>query len=330
MKRLCIILGVAGVTAILTYLAVTRQMAQERASRLDRALADAEARVIALEQEIELANSRLSEVQRLRESPRKTAASVPDGKAAPTATATQAVSVTGTSLTLATQSARGAATPDPVAVAVVPGPAFVQAGPLERYAAAAGATDTNVVRIEGTSTVHPWQVEGHLIGGTAEFAHGFPPQAVGQVSTGDINARVSVFLPVRSLKSVEADGRPYSDVMDEIMYVKLRAEAHKRITFVLTSLKRLDQPEEKGPPFRYEATGELCVAGVTNTVAMPVYVTPGADGKVLFAGTVKVKMTDFKITPPAPTFAGGAIKTGDDVTLSFSWWAKRLGPMAAK
>jgi hypothetical protein len=46
-----------------------------------------------------------------------------------------------------------------------------------------------------------------------------------------VHAKVSVFIPVRSLKSVEKDGRSYSDAMDEIMYGKLGAQANKRVTY---------------------------------------------------------------------------------------------------
>jgi hypothetical protein len=34
---------------------------------------------------------------------------------------------------------------------------------------------------------------------------------------------------------------------------------------------------------------------------------------------VALKMTDFKIQPPAPKVALGLIKTGDDVKLKFQW-----------
>jgi hypothetical protein len=40
-------------------------------------------------------------------------------------------------------------------------------------------------------------------------------------------------------------------------------------------------------------------------------------------------MTDFKITPPSPSFGGVSIKTGDEVTLSFVWWVNRVGAAEA-
>jgi hypothetical protein len=48
-------------------------------------------------------------------------------------------------------------------------------------------------------------------------------------------------------------------------------------------------------------------------------------------GTTSVKMTSFKIEPPAPTVALGLIKTGDSVKLIFDWnVAQRIPAPAAK
>jgi len=57
---------------------------------------------------------------------------------------------------------------------------------------------------------------------------------------------------------------------------------------------------------------------------MPVSVLPDARGYIQFAGSVKAKMTDFKIEPPSPSLGGVSIKTGDEVTLRFVWWVKRV------
>lgn len=281
MKRALSILGVVAVTALIVYLAVTRHLAQQRADKLDKALMDAEARVIQLEGDIDAAQQR------------------PAG--------------TAPAVTPAVPATAAAAAPPPVA------------GPVVRYAAFARAGLTNLVRIEGTSTVHDWQVEGHLIGGSAGFGQGFPTQPGAPAATDPVEAKVSVFIPVRSLKSVEKNGRPYSDPMDEIMYGKLLEPTHKRITYTLTTLTLKEPSRGVADPYRYEAVGNLCVAGVTNVITMPVAVLPDADGRIQFAGSVKMKMTDFKIEPPSPSLGGVSIKTGDDVTLRFVWWVNRVG-----
>ena len=198
------------------------------------------------------------------------------------------------------------------------------ASPLVRYVAVSKPGLTNVVRIEGTSTVHDWQVEGHLVGGSAGLGSGVPTRPGETRPLGAMDAKVNVFIPVRSLKSVEKDGSPYSDPMDEIMYGKLLAEDNKRITYALTSLTLKETPRDATAPYLYEATGNLTVAGVTNVITMPVTALPDAAGLTRFAGSVKVKMTDFKITPPSPSLGGVSIKTGDEVTLRFVWWVNRV------
>jgi hypothetical protein len=288
MKRALSIIGVIGIIALIAFLAITRHLSQQRAARLDRALMDAEARVIQLEGEMETAKQRLAELTPAREAAHPAGAS-----------------------TGASSAAAGIA------------------GSLVRYVAISKPGLTNLVRIEGTSTVHDWQVEGHLIGGSAELGSGLPTQPGAQALPGVVEAKVNVFIPVRSLKSVEKNGSPYSDPMDEIMYGKLLDQTNKRITYTLTSLTLKEPPHQTADPFVYEATGNLCVAGVTNVITMPVTVAPDPNGRIQFAGSAKVKMTDFQIAPPSPSLGGLSIKTGDEVTLRFVWWVNRVGTAQA-
>jgi hypothetical protein len=261
--------------ALLAFLAVTRNMAERRAARLDRALMEAEKRIMELEGEMQAANAR--------------------------------------------------ATNAPVATAASTSPAAVS-GARVLFAATTGRGITNLVRIEGTSTVHDWQVEGRLIGGTAEFGPGLVGGPTNPTPPGALDAKATVFIPVRSLKSVERSGKPYSDAMDEIMYGKLKAEEHKRITFTLSSLAPKPQAAAGTISAQYEATGQLSVAGVTNTITMPVSIAPVADAKIQITGSFASKMTDFGITPPSPSVGGMSIKTGDDVKLRFEWWIKPAQP----
>jgi hypothetical protein len=186
---------------------------------------------------------------------------------------------------------------------------------------------TSKVRIEGTSNIHDWQVESSVVGGFAEVGEGFPLKPGAEVKPGKVNAKVNVFIPVQTLKSLEKDGKPYSDKMDKRMYEGMREPDNKRITYSLAELTLKAAPKAAGEPYQFESTGELCVAGVTNKVTMPVMVTVLEENKVKFAGTTTVKMTDFKIEPPALTVLGLGIKTGDEVKLFFEWVARK--PAAA-
>lgn len=293
MKRaLGILLGV-GVLALIAYLGVMKHLAEQRATRLDKALHEADARSIQMEADLAAANQRVADLTKAQEAVRL---KLEEGLAA-AATGQTNAGTTGAPVTRAGTSSK------------------------LLYTAAGGVGVTNIVRIEGTSTIHDWQVESRLIGGSVQF----PREFLDGVKTGscptNLEIKADVFIPVRSLKSLEADGRHYSDPMDEIMYGKLLAEQFKRITYTLDSFT-ISSANSSSPnaAVALQATGSLGVAGVTNTVTMPVYVTLGADGQIQFSGMVQTKMTAFKIAPPEP--AGMGIKTGDEVTLKFWWWVK--------
>lgn len=189
----------------------------------------------------------------------------------------------------------------------------------------------NKIRIEGTSSIHDWQVESSTIGGYAEVGPEFPLKPGAEVKPGKVDAKVSVFIPVQQLKSIEKDGKPYSGKMDTRMYEAMKEADNKRITYNLTSLTLKEAPKTAGAPYQFESTGELCVAGATNKITMPVMVTVLEENKVKFTGAITVKMTDFKIEPINIGILGiGLIKTGDEVKLFFEWVATKKAAPAAK
>ena len=191
----------------------------------------------------------------------------------------------------------------------------VQAAELTKFYARSGSK----LRIEGTSNVHDWQVESPLIGGFMEVGPNFPMEPGQAVAPGKVEAKAEPFVTVRSLKSIEKDGKAYSDKMDEIMYEKLGAPKVQRITYYLTDLELKEAAKSKEAPYVFEAKGNLVVNGVTNNITMPVNVTPLGEKKLHVTGSTTVKMTDFKIEPPAPKIALGLIKTGDPVKIIFDW-----------
>lgn len=191
-----------------------------------------------------------------------------------------------------------------------------QGAELARYNAKPGNLK---MRIEGTSNIHDWQVEGSIIGGYLEVGPQFPAEPGAAANPGKVEARGEAYIPVRSLFSIEKDGKKYSDKMDEVMYEKMKASENPRIVFKLSELVLKEPAKSKDAPYLFEAKGDLAVAGVSKTITMPVNVTPLGEKKIKITGTTTVKMTDFKIEPPAPKLALGMIKTGDDVKLIFEW-----------
>ena len=190
--------------------------------------------------------------------------------------------------------------------------------PLQQYIARPGSK----VRIEGTANIiHPiWQVESPFIGGTLELGPGFPLAAGQALEPGPIPAEATAFITVRSLKSVEPDGRPYSDQMDEVMYEHLRERQNKLIRYRLVELTLIGTTNYNNDlRYEFDSRGDLAIAGVTNEITMPVFVLPLGNGKLKISGGTSLKMTSFEIAPPDHNLTVGHMKVGDDVSIKFDW-----------
>jgi len=176
------------------------------------------------------------------------------------------------------------------------------------------------IRIEGTATIHDWQVEGPIIGGFLEIGAGFPAGSGRSVQPGPVQARAEAIIPVRSLGSVEKNGKPYSDKMDELMYESLKDPHYPRIRYRLGGMFLKGAAQHNGIlEYDFDSSGELAVAGVTNDISMPVLVRPLGNGKFRISGRTSFPMTSFGIAPPIPSTGLGLIKTGDDVKILFEW-----------
>jgi polyisoprenoid-binding protein YceI len=175
------------------------------------------------------------------------------------------------------------------------------------------------VKIEGTSTLHDWEMEGSLIGGFIEFAAGVqldPTQtSVAGIQGDKLPAKAHVIIPVRSVHS-KADHLP--DVMDHLMQDHLKEPSNPRIEFTLKDMT-FKGPHTAGKPFDFDVSGDLVIAGKTNNVTFPITIDCPEAGKLKVSGTVPIKMTEYGVEPPAPNFGLGLMKTGDDVKIVFDW-----------
>src|SRR5262245_48909246 len=156
---------------------------------------------------------------------------------------------------------------------------------LASFAIAADATRLDAmpgskVRLEGTSSLHDWQVEASFIGGHIDAGPGFPLAAGQEVKPGKIEAKGDAWITVRALKSLEKDGKPYSVKMDTIMWNNLKQPTNPRIVYRISELTLKEAPKSKDAPYTFDSTGELGVAGVTNKISMPVTITVLGDKKV--------------------------------------------------
>jgi len=200
---------------------------------------------------------------------------------------------------------------------------------LTKFTARSGSK----MRLEGTSNIHDWQCESPLIGGYVDVGPNFPTEPGQNCTAGKVDAKGEAFITVRSLKSVEKDGKPYSDKMDDVMYEHLKVDesaANKRIVFQLNELTLTEPAASKDAPYGFECKGQLTVAGVSVPVTVPLKVIPLGEKKLKISGAFPLKMTDFKVEPPAPKIALGMIKTGDEVKVSFDWMVAQRPAPAAK
>jgi polyisoprenoid-binding protein YceI len=182
----------------------------------------------------------------------------------------------------------------------------------------------NSVKVQGTSTLHDWEMQGTQIGGFIEFGAGValdPTQAsISGIDAKDIvPAKARVIIPVDSVHS-EADHLP--EVMDHLMQEAMKDDQFKTISYVLTELT-FKGPHTPGKPFDFDSKGDLIIAGVTNKVGFPITIECVDPAKIKICGTVPVKMTAFGVTPPAPNFGLGMMKCGDDVNIVFAWTLKK-------
>jgi polyisoprenoid-binding protein YceI len=114
-------------------------------------------------------------------------------------------------------------------------------------------------------------------------------------------------IPVESLKSGKS-------AMDKNTFKALKSDVHKSITFQFVS-GTVSQTD--AVTYQVKTIGKMTIAGTTRQ--MDLWATAKynpADKSFTVTGTEKMKMTDFNVTPPTVMF--GTIKTGNDISISFS------------
>jgi hypothetical protein len=177
----------------------------------------------------------------------------------------------------------------------------------------------SIMKIDGTSTMHDWTVESQVIGGRIELDSNFPLDPSQEPPKElKVTPKVDVVIPVRQLKSGKS-------LMDTVMHNAMNVETQPNIKYTLLEMTPKGKTD-KG--LQFATKGTITCNGVTKTNAFDVVMTKVDDKKLKVSGNTKVKMTDFNIQPPAPKIALGAIKTGDDVKLTFEWLTQQK-PAAA-
>lgn len=114
-----------------------------------------------------------------------------------------------------------------------------------------------------------------------------------------------VEIPVRGIKSGEK-------LMDTKTYETFDADKNPNITFKLVEVNSL---HVDGNQVNVMVTGNLTMAGVTRKISIKSTGNITKAGVFEFKGSVALKMTDFKMSPPTAML--GLMKVGDAITLKY-------------
>jgi hypothetical protein len=174
------------------------------------------------------------------------------------------------------------------------------------------------VRIDGTSNIHDWTMDGQIIAGYIDIADGtvLDPSKDGPKGGVKIPASAEISIPVTSMKSGTTG-------MDEVMQEAMNATACPRIVYHLKEM-RVKGTHTAGTPLEFDTKGDLAIAGVTNQISMPIRIESAEKKLKVVGANIPLKMTDYKIKPPVKL---GVFKTVDDIKISFEW---EITPPASK
>jgi len=140
--------------------------------------------------------------------------------------------------------------------------------------------------IQGTSSLHDWE----------SIVESFDVQS--KLDKDQI-VDIQFTATVKSIKSGKSG-------MDSNTYKALKEDKYPEIKFSSEGLNiQGDQLTGKG---------QLTIAGKSQEI--PIKLTINQNAKTTVSGKIKIKMTDYDITPPTAVF--GTIKTGDDITIQFN------------
>ena len=159
------------------------------------------------------------------------------------------------------------------------------------------APDESFMKIEGTSSIHDWEMDIERISCEMNATIGNPSIKITSASfTGKTSSIVS-----------------HSSIMDKKAHNALKADIYPEIKFRLLLAEPV--PISKNT-FQGRIDGELTIAGITKTITVPFKGKIEGKENLSITGSKKIDMTEFGIQPPTAML--GTLKTGKEVTVLFS------------
>ncbi len=190
------------------------------------------------------------------------------------------------------------------------GAALAASPEAERYEADPASSR---VAIEGSSTLHAWEVEGRRIEGSLSIdAEELAALWKRSPSSHALESTARVDIPVASLASGKRG-------MDETMGKALKVTTHPMISYRLKSaaIPARQAAQTDATEVVIDTTGVLTVAGVERAVDMPIRVRQLSENRLEVSGETSLRMTEFGIDPPTAML--GALHTGDEIHVRWTW-----------
>jgi len=157
--------------------------------------------------------------------------------------------------------------------------------------------------VSGTSTLHNWDMKS----------------ANGECkATFTINGTNITALTAMSFSTAAVALKSEHTSMDNNAYKALKTQQNPAISYVMTSAT---VAPGQGGAYTVTCQGKLTIAGTTRDELLIATVKANADNTLAVTGNRNISMKDFNMQPP--TFMMGAIKTGDEITLTFNLTLKR-------
>lgn len=164
-----------------------------------------------------------------------------------------------------------------------------------------------------------WHLASSALDGFIEAPEGYLENGPAAARAVKPEVRGELSVSVRSLKSVDAKGQPFSDKIDAVIQAALGAGKSPNATFRIAELSRLRSEAANGANW-FEASGELWVAGEHGAVSIPVEIRTLTNGRLRVRGSTQFKLSEIGFAPSLPAFLGGGpLKSDGTATISFEW-----------
>lgn len=150
----------------------------------------------------------------------------------------------------------------------------------------------------GSSNVHDWTLTSTVMESQGDF----------KIEENQLRS-ITAFTFSVNAKSLKSE----HESMDGRTYKTMKADQYPKVTYKLTTALITAAAKNK---YQVKATGDLTIAGVTQSIVM--YITAGVnpDNTITITGSENLKLTDYKIEPPS--FMLGAMKVKNDLTIQFN------------